>query len=126
MLALGTIANLAAAGSLLAAAPVQATLTAPTHTPKIKTRWYYTVRVTQGGEPAGAKITAQIVDPIGGVHPVEFGPTTKKITNFPFKGTFRDYIIWPPESRGVPLTFRVIVRVATVKKTLLYRVTPHA
>jgi hypothetical protein len=127
MMTLGSIAQLAAAGSLLVAAPVKATLSAPGHTPKVKTRWYYTVRVTKGGKPVRALITVQIVDPIGGVHAVEFGPSTKKITKFPFKGTFRDYIIWPPDSAvGLPLTLRVIVEVGKVKRTLRYKVTPRA
>ena len=60
---------------LLVAAPPQVTLTAPTHTPKINVRWYYTVRATRDGKPVAARLTAQIVDPIGGVHPVQFGTT---------------------------------------------------
>ena len=57
---------------------------------------------------------------------MEFGKNTKKIVNWPFKGTFRDYIIWPASSRGIPLRLRLIVRVGAVRKTLVYRVTPHA
>jgi hypothetical protein len=116
---------LALATGALAAGSVKATLTAPTHTPKVKTKWFYTLRVTDGGKPASARLTAQIVDPIGGVHPVAFGSSTKPIRNYAFKGTFRDYVIWPADSRGVPLTLRLTVRVGATKKVLSYRVTSH-
>jgi len=114
---------LTVAASVLAAGSVKATLTAPTHTPKVNTKWYYTLRVTKGGKPAPARLTAQIVDPIGGVHPVLYGATKKPITNRAFTGTFRDYIVWTGESRGVPLTLRLTVRVGTAKKLLTYGVT---
>jgi hypothetical protein len=112
-------------GSLLAAAPLTATLTAPTHTPKIKTRWYYIVRATQASKPAAGKLTAQIVDPIGSSHPVQFGSSTKNLTNWPFTGRFRDFIIWPSSSRGIPLKLRVVVKVGSVKRVLTYPVTPR-
>lgn len=112
-------------GAAVVAAP-QVTLTAPSHAPKINIHWNYVVRATVGGKPASAKITAQIVDPIGGVHPVQFGKNTKNITNWPFKGVFRDYIIWPPSSRGVPLKLRIIVRVGSIRRIITYLVTPHA
>ena len=111
--------------AVIASSTVKATLKAPGHTPRIKTRWYYTLRVTKDGRPAAARITAQIVDVIGGVHPVQFGPTTKNITNYPIKGTFRDYIIWPSSSSGIPLTLRFTIKVRTAKKIVTYRVVPH-
>jgi hypothetical protein len=120
------MALVAALLSALVVASPQVTLTAPGHTPKINVHWNYVVRATEGGKPVPARITAQIVDPIGGVHPVEFGKNTKNITNWPFQGVFRDYIVWPPSSRGVPLTLRIVVRVGAVRKTLTYVVTPHA
>jgi hypothetical protein len=109
----------------LAAGP-KATLTAPTHTPATGAHWNYVLRVTQDGKPVRARISAQIVDPIGGKHPVEFGATTKTITNWPIRGVFRDYVIWPASSRGVPLTFRLIVVVGSTRRTIDYVVTPHA
>jgi len=118
------LAKLTVAGALLVAA-VQVTFSAPGHTPKIKTRWYYVVRATQGGKPVAARLTAQIVDPIGGSHPLTFGTTAKAITNWPFKGTFRDFVIWPASSRGVPLKLRIVVRAGGVRKVLSYTVTPH-
>ena len=118
------LAKLTLAG-LLVATSVQVTLTAPGHTPKIKTRWYYVVRATDGGKPVAARLTAQIVDPIGGSHPVTFANGPKPITNWPFKGTFRDFVIWPASSRGVPLKLRVVVRAGGVKKVITYAVTPR-
>jgi len=121
--------TLALAATLLSAGALgspHVTLTAPGHTPKINTHWNYVVRAVDGGKPVSARITAQIVDPIGTAHPVQFGKGTKNITNWPFKGTFRDYIVWPPSSRGVPLKFRIVVRVGSVRKTIVYAVTPHA
>jgi hypothetical protein len=119
------LAKLTLVGSLLVAASVQVTLTAPGHAPKIKTRWYYVVRAAAGGKPVAARLTAQIVDPIGGSHPVTFANGPKNITNWPFKGTFRDFIIWPASSRGVPLKLRVTVRAGGVKKVITYAVTPR-
>ena len=117
---------LAALLSAVVVASPQVTLTAPGHTPKINTHWNYVVRATDGGKPASARITAQIIDPIGGAHPVQFGKSTKTITNWPFKGAFRDYMIWPPSSRGVPLKLRIVVRVGGIRRTITYLVTPHA
>lgn len=112
------------AGSLLAA-PVHVTLTAPTHAPKINTHWYYVVHATQNGKAVAGRLTAQIADPIGGTHPVQFGSSTKNITNWPFTGRFRDFILWPAGSRGIPLKLRVIVKVGAAKSTVTYAVTPR-
>ena|SRR5215831_2730578 len=110
----------------------KAKLTAATHAPKVNTKWRYSVRVTTlKGKPMKARITVQIVDPLGGVHPVEFGARKVNVVNHPFYGTFRDYVIWPPSSAttigGVPVTlvFRTIVKTAKGKAVLRYDVTPH-
>lgn len=120
------MALLALVLSTLTIASPQVAFTAPGHTPKLNTHWNYVVRVTDAGKPVPARITAQIVDPIGGTHPVQFGKSTKTITNWPFTGVFRDYIIWPASSRGVPLTLRIVVRIAGARRTIAYVVTPHA
>ena len=52
--------------------------------------------------------------------------TTKPIANWPFKGTFHDFVIWPADSRGIPLTFRLTVRAGAAKKVIDYHVTPRA
>ena len=116
----------ALATAALATAPVKATLTAPGHAPKINTKWHYTLRVTAAGRPVSARITAQIVDPIGGAHPVDLASTKKPITNYPIKGVFRDYVIWPSSSRDIPLTLRFRIRAGGQTTTLRYRVVPHA
>jgi hypothetical protein len=104
--------------------PFKATLTPAGHHPKVNTRWAYSVTVRNNtGKPIAAKITVQIKDPIGGVHPVEFFNVKKNVVNHPIKGVFRDAVTWPPESRGVPLTFRVIVKALGKKRTLSYLVT---
>ncbi len=110
---------------LAGSSPVKVTLTAPGHTPKVGTPWNYTLRVTQAGKPAPARITEQIVDPIGGKHPVEFGKSTRKITNWPIRGVFRDFIIWPRSSRGIPLTLRITVVTGKTRRVVNYAVTPH-
>ena len=102
------------------------TLHAGTHHPAINTRWPYSVRVVDAkGHPLRARISVAVVDPIGGVHPTLFYVSdTKYVTNILFKGTFRDAVKWPPESKGYPLTFRVTVKVGTLKRVLKYLVTP--
>lgn len=120
--ALGATAMLA----LTTAPPVKVAITAPGHTPKINVHWNYTIRVTRGGKPVAARLSEAIVDPIGGVHPVEFGRNTRKIANWPISGTFKDFIIWPASSRGVPLKWRITVKVGGVKKVVDYPVTPRS
>jgi len=116
----------AAAGAALALASAPTvTLTAAGHAPKTGTHWPYSVSVRTGGKPAAARITAQIVDPIGGVHAVDFGLTTKPVRNWAFKGTFHDFVIWPADSRGIPLTFRLTVTSGGTKKVIAYHVTPR-
>jgi len=123
---IATVATIAAAGTLLTgSASLQATLTAPTHAPKIGTHWAYTVRATDGGKPASGKLTVQIVDPLGGHHPVGFGAKKGNVTNVAFKGTFSDFVIWPKSSLGVPLTFQATVASGGTKKVVRYKVTPR-
>ena len=125
---LAATARLAAAAGVLAlgGSAAKVTLTAPGHTPKIGVHWNYSVSVTRAGSPAAATVTVQIVDPIGGVHPVEHGDSTKNIVNWPFKGRYSDFIIWPASSAvGFPLTVRLTVRSGGVTKVIRYVVTPH-
>jgi hypothetical protein len=106
--------------ALALAAPFTATLSAGTHTPKVSAKWVYTVRATAAGRPIRATITTQIVDPFGGVHAVEFGDTHRLVTAFPFTGTFRDFIRFPPDSKGFKLSVRVTVRAKGAKTVLTY------
>ena len=118
---------LALAGAALGANSVvfKATLTAGTHRPAINTRWPYAVKVVDAkGHPVRARISVAVVDPLGGVHPTQYYLGTKYVTNIPFRGTFRDGVKWPPETKGIPLTFRVTLKVGTAVKVLRYAVTP--
>jgi hypothetical protein len=67
-----------------------------------------------------------IVDPLGGVHAVEAGATRRPITNLATRGVYRDYLIFPPESRGVPLKIRVTVVAGGVRRALTYVVIPRS
>jgi hypothetical protein len=122
---MNVVALAAAGGLIVASSPATIALVAPGHSPRVKTHWNYSVTVERGGKPAAATLTAQIVDPIGGAHPVQFGLSTRDIKAFPFKGTFHDFVIWPAESRGIPLTFRLTVKSGSTTKVIGYHVTPH-
>jgi hypothetical protein len=120
-------ATLALAGAALSASAIafRATLNAGTHNPAINTRWPYAVKVVDSkGHPLRARISVAVVDPLGTVHPTQYYLSTKYVTNIPFRGTFRDAVKWPPESKGYPLTFRVTVKVGSAAKVLRYVVTP--
>jgi hypothetical protein len=116
----------------VALASLTLTFSAPGHTPPVGQsstvgpHWPYTVRVTRAGKPVAARLTMQIVDPLGGVHAVDVRTTTKPITNLPIKGVYRDYMIFPPESRGVPLKIRVSVVAGLTRRVLVYTVTPRS
>jgi hypothetical protein len=119
------VAALALPISAGAASGFRATFTAPTHTPTVNVKWFYTVHATTPtGRPVRATITSEIVDPFGGVHPVEFGCCKRNVTNRPFTGTFRDYVRFPPEAKGVKLKFRVSVKALGGKRVLSYWVKP--
>jgi hypothetical protein len=105
---------------LLATAAIAVTLIAPTHTPAVNAKWRYTLKVTSAGKPVRASVTVTIADPFGGVHPVEYGARKKNIVNHIFIGTFRDYIEFPPESRGFKLTLRFTVRALGTRRIVTY------
>ncbi len=108
----------------------KATLTAATHTPKVLTTWKYSVRVTDPtGHPIAARITSQIVDPLGTAHLVEFdGPGRNPfVKNYGFFGNFCDSVLWPASSAvGVTLRFQTVIVTAKGRKVLTYSVTPRS
>ncbi len=109
-----------------AAPAFKATLMASTHTPKANAYWFYVVSVTdRRGHLVRATVTTQIVDPIGSAHPVEFGCCKINVVNHAFTGVFGDVVQFPPEARGVELTFRVTVKALGGRRVLTYRVTPR-
>jgi hypothetical protein len=127
-----TVNPLAIACAVLAvnSAPFTTTMSTSGHTPKINTKWAYTIKVVDpAGKPIAATISAVVVDPIGGIHPVQLaggGSTPGKVlTNYPIRGTLSSTVVWPVTSRGYPLIFRVVVRSAGAKRTIKYTVTPR-
>ena len=131
VLVLGLLALVAAGSSSSAPIPLfKATLTAPTHTPKVKIKWYYTIQVTDlSGKPITARLTELVRDPTGQAHPVKYGPTQKNITNWRFTGRFHDYIIWPADSKLADflggLVLRATVKAGGASVVLTYRVKPR-
>ena len=109
------------------AARFQATLSAPTHTPAVGSkRWWYVVRAaTAQGKPLHARLTVQLVDPLGTAHVAEVGTSTRKLLNYPFVGRYRDFAQWPAASSGFRLTFRVTVTAQGSSRTLTYWVRPR-
>lgn len=107
------------------------TLKAPAADPKLNAKWFYSITAKDlRGHPLSALLTAQVLDPFGGVHPIDYGPSKpeKPITNRPFKGTFRDYVTFPASSRGFTLKLRWTVKAKVggkwQMKVLTRKVTP--
>jgi hypothetical protein len=121
-----------------AAVGIKATLKAPATEPKVNVKWPYSIKVTDlTGKAVRATVTAVVIDPLGTVHPMDYGPTgppnpgpPKPIKNWPFKGTFRDYIIFPQDATlattlgGLVLRWTVKVKLGgkTYTKVLKRRV----
>jgi hypothetical protein len=124
----GRALTLMAAAAVTTAAggtALHAALRGAGHAPKVGRHWPYTVEATAAGKAVRARLTVQIVDPTGTAHPVQFGATTKYVRNWPIKGVFRDYIIFPRESRGIPLVLRATVVARQGRKVVRYGVTPR-
>jgi hypothetical protein len=115
-----------AAGALAAAGAPKIVLHAPNHDPKVGVHWNYTITArSPSGKAVAATLTERIVDPIGGVHPVQLGNTKKNIAGLRFTGTFSDFIIWPASSRGIPLTLRATVKAGGHTTVVNVPVTPR-
>lgn len=124
-LVLVALALALAAPVAAAAPPFKAVLKAGTPTPTVNKKWWWELRVTDlVGKPIRGRLTLEILDPLGGVHPVEFGDTTRTIVNFSFVGRFRDFVRFPPESRGFALTVRWTVKAKGKRIVLKRTVTP--
>lgn len=105
-----------------AAPAFKVALKASKHTPKVNERWPWSIRVTTpAGKLLPATISVVVIDPIGGVHPVEYGCCKNKfITNVKIKGTFRDYVQYPLAAKGYRITFKVTVKTALGTKAVSY------
>ena len=95
---------------------------AATHTPKVNARWPWSIVVTTAaGRLLRATVSVAIVDPVGGVHPVEYGCCKGKfITSVKTKGRFADYVQYPLSAKGFKLTFRVTVKTRLGKRIVAY------
>ena len=104
-----------------AAGSLTVTFHATTHVPKVNTHWPWSITATSGGNPVAGTVTAKVVDPVGGVHAVEFGGVKNTfVTNVKFRGRFSDFVIYPPISQGVRVTFRVTVKTALGRRVVNY------
>jgi hypothetical protein len=104
--------------------PFEATLHAPTHTPRVNTPWPITVRVTNpAGKPVRARLTMRFL--FAGV-PVG---TVDKGRVYTFTGTWREKkgqeIKFPSSGRGHRLTFQALVTVRGRTIKLNYWVQPR-
>jgi hypothetical protein len=125
-LAVLCILGLALAGAAGAAPSFKATLTASTHTPKVNSNWFYVLSVTDAkGKLVKASVTAQLVDPFGGVHAVEFGCCKATLAKHSFTGVFGDYVKFPPEAQGVKLVFRLTVTALGARRVVTYWIKPR-
>jgi hypothetical protein len=88
----------------------------------VNARWPWSIVVTTAaGRLLPATISVAIVDPLGGVHPVDYGCCDKKfITNVKIKGRFADYVQFPLSSKGFRLTFRVTVKTRLGNRIVTY------
>jgi hypothetical protein len=115
----GNAGAVAAIGILVGVVQV----TAATSMPKVGARWPYTVRAAACTKGAAAKLTAEIVDPIGRKHPVCFGTKPGEVTDISFTGTFKDFIVWPSKSVGYPLRLRITIVAGGTTQTVDYKFT---
>ncbi len=95
---------------------------APEHTPRVNERWPWSISVTTAaGKPLAATISAVVVDPFGGVHPVAYGCCAKKfVTNVKIRGTFRDFVQYPLSAKGYRITFKVTAKTALGTRAVTY------
>jgi hypothetical protein len=104
--------------------PFEATLHAPTHTPKVGAQWPISIRVTdRGGRPIRARLTMRFLFGAIPVGKVDEGRV------YTFVGTWRERkgeeIEFPPASRGQRLTFEAIVTARRHTMELHYWVRPR-
>ena len=85
---------------------------------------FYTVKVADArGRPIVARLTVRIVDPFGGIHPVEFDARKAVIRRHRFKGRFRDRVEWPQSAVGFALKFQAVVTVGSRTRVLTRTIT---
>jgi hypothetical protein len=125
-------AALALAPAQASAAPFVATLKAPNHHPTAGKLWYITVSArSNSGKPLRATAYYEYYysgQKVATRNPSPWDPKDESGGPRPysFKGSYRDGILWPKRSVGIPLTFRVIVKVKGVgTRKLDWKVVVH-
>jgi hypothetical protein len=116
---------LALAGPASSATPAfNATLTAPTHSPKADALWRITVTAkSRSGKSLRATADYQFLlngQVVARSHPSpNANPRSKcakagncRHSPWSFRGRYHDTLVWPARSAGIGLTFRVVVKVA--------------
>ena len=100
------------------ATQLEVTISAPTHHPKVNSKWPVTIRAVNGyGQAVHGTLTMRILFGGAAVGKVDNGRVYR------FFGTWREKpdqeITWPKASRGQPLQFEAIVTAQhkTVKRT---------
>ena len=123
LLAVASLLTLAGPASP-AAPPFNATLEAPTHSPKANALWRITVTAkSRSGKSLRATADYQFVlhgQVVARSHPSpNANPRSAcakagncRHSPWPFRGRYRDTLVWPARSAGIDLTFRVVVKVA--------------
>jgi hypothetical protein len=94
----------------------EATLTAPTHTPRANAAWRYAIHV-QDAQRRRLAATAEIQFLFAGQVVGRDTPPTHR-----FVGNWRDTIRWPRRSVGFPLVFRAVVTTHAGSRKLDYPV----
>lgn len=96
----------------------RATLTAPTHRPRVNAPWTYVVRIRDAsGHPLRARVHLQAL--FGGVPVGQIG-------DHHVVGVWKETINWPPDSVGHPLVFQAEVTAAGSTVKLNYPLTVQA
>ena len=69
----------------------RASVSAFTHHPRVGPKWWYVVHATDlHGRPLRARLTVQVVDPLGTAHAVDVGTSNRRLVDFPFTGRYRE------------------------------------
>ena len=117
VIALLVTAALAVGPSEAGAASFVATLKAPNHNPKAGKLWNITVTAKSNSGRA-LKATAYYEYYFKGQKVASRNPSPSDPNDqsggprpYAFRGSYRDGILWPKRSVGIPLTFRVVVKV---------------
>ncbi len=109
LIALALVPAMAVATAALHAhsGPLSVTLTPPpTHTPKINTNIPIAVSATLSGKPVRGA-TAKYVFLFAGIPVSTQYPRFNK--HFTFNGSFKDNLVFPPDSAGEPLTLHFVI-----------------